>query len=103
MNPILKYARHLLAGLLSSMWNGGIGALAGIFGIDGASLTGAAPQARILNMHEMASAFVGACILHGIFWLKSHPLPETYDTAAPFFPAAKPQEPNPKIPNLPTE
>lgn len=86
---ILRFFRHYFAGMLASMWNGGIGAVAGILGINGASLTGVAPDARILNISEMLSAFAGAVVLHGVFWLKSHPLPENFDTALPLWPAAK--------------
>lgn len=76
-------AKHYLLGLLAASWNGAIGAVAGILGIDSAAMTGAAPDARILNGHEMLAAFVGAFVLHGIMWLKAHPMPETYDDTQP--------------------
>ena len=77
-------ARHYLLGLMSASWNGGIGAVAGIFGVDGASMTGLLADARILNWHEMIAAFCGAFVIHGIFWLKAHPLPEDWNTQPPF-------------------
>ena len=102
MNPkILSFIRHYIAGLLSTMWNGGIGAVAGILGIDGVSVSGIA-DTQILDWKQMVSAFIGACVLQGIFWLKAHPLPENYDTAAPFFPVATPKDPPSAGPTLPT-
>lgn len=80
-------ARHYVLGMLSASWNGGIGAVAAILGIDGASVTGASPDAHVLNWHEMLSAFVGAFFISGIFWLKAHPLPENWNTQPPFPPA----------------
>ncbi len=90
MNPtaLRLAARHYLLGLFSASWNGGIGAVAAIFGIDGASLSGLSSEARVLNWHEMVSAFVGAFVVSGIFWLKAHPLPENWATVAPWGPAA---------------
>lgn len=76
--------RHYLLGLLAASWNGGIGAVAGILGIDGMSLTGVSTEARLLNWQEMIGAFVGASVIHGIFWLKAHPLPEDWRTQPPF-------------------
>lgn len=70
--------------------------LAGIIGIDGASLTGLSTQARILNAHEMFAAFVGGFLMHGLFWLKAHPMPEIY----PFDSQSNPPLP-PTNPNLP--
>lgn len=90
MNPnILKSIKHYVAGLISSAWNGGIGALAGILGIDGASMTGLSTEIHVLNWREMGAAFLGACVLHAVMWLKSHPLPETYDTNPPMSPSDK--------------
>ena len=100
MNPkILSAIRHYLAGLIASSWNGGIGAVAGILGIDAVAMSGAT-QTHVLNWHEMLAAFGGAFVLHAIMWLKSHPLPEDYDTTAPFFPA--PKDPPPQPPSLPS-
>ncbi len=102
MNPTLaKTARHYFAGMLAASWNGAIGSVAAILGIDGAAMIGATQDARLLNWHEMGSAFLGAFVLHGIFWLKAHPLPENYDSAAPFFPA--PKNPGAQPPNLPNQ
>lgn len=74
-----KTVVHYVLGLLAASWNGGIGAAAGILGIAGVSLSGVAPDVQVLNYHQMASAFVGAFVLHGIMWLKAHPLPEDLD------------------------
>lgn len=83
--PKLKSAvLHYLAGVLAAAFNGGIGSVAAIAGIDGVSLSGVANDARVLNGHEMLSAFLGACVIHGIFWLKAHPLPENFESAPPF-------------------
>lgn len=71
-------ARHYLLGLLSASWNGGIGALAGILGITGASVSGISTEIRVLNWEEMSAAFAGAFVVSGIFWLKAHPLPEDW-------------------------
>ncbi len=105
MNPvILKTTKHFLAGFLSSAWNGGIGALAGIMGNDGAAMAGV-PDVQVLSFKAMFAVFFGAAILHGVFWLKAHPLPEEYDSASPFFPAAKivpPKDPPSALPQLPT-
>ena len=76
--------KHYLLGVLIASWNGGIGALAGILGIDSVSISGMSTEARILNAHEMMAAFCGAFVISGIFWLKSHPIPEKWNTAAPF-------------------
>jgi hypothetical protein len=95
MNPTFKkFIRHYLAGMLASMWNGGIGAVAGIMGINGASLSGVAPDARILNASEMLSAFVGAVVIHGVFWLKSHPVPENFGTRSPFWTSVRESTPS---------
>lgn len=88
MNPkVLSFLKHYVFGLLMSSWNGAIGAIAGILGIDAVAMTGvdaALPAgqqtARVLNVHEMISAFVGAFLLHAIMYFKSHPMPETLDT-----------------------
>lgn len=79
-----KLAKHYIYGLFASAWNGGIGAVAGILGIDGASMSGLSGEARVLNVHEMIAAFAGAFVLNGIFWLKSHPIPDTIETEPPF-------------------
>ena len=81
-----KIVIHYLYGLFAAAWNGGIGAVAGILGIDGASMTGVAGDAHILNLHEMIAAFGGAFILNAIFWLKAHPLPDDIATTHPFPP-----------------
>lgn len=82
--------RHYVLGLGSASFNGGISSLAAIFGIDAVAFTGAdaaalpAQQtARILNVHEMICAFLGAFVIHGVMWMKAHPLPETYDDTTP--------------------
>lgn len=68
MNSTLaKTLRHYFAGFLAASWNGGIGSVAGILGIDGAAMIGATQDGRILNWHEMGAAFFGAFVLHGIF------------------------------------
>lgn len=95
---VTRSFKHYLAGVVSAGWNGAIGAVAGILGIDSVAMTGALAEVRVLNWHEMASAFVGAFVLHGILWLKAHPLPEEYDSTAPFFPAAKNANPQPPSP-----
>lgn len=77
-------ARHYVLGLFSASWNGGIGAVAAIFGIDGVAVSGLSAQAHVLNWHEMVSAFVGAFVVSGVFWLKGHPLPENWNTQPPF-------------------
>lgn len=76
-------AKHYLAGVLAAAFNGGISGVAGIFGIDTLAIAGV-QAIHVLNWHEMGAAFLGGFVLHGIFWLKAHPLPESYDTAAPF-------------------
>jgi hypothetical protein len=76
-------AKHYLLGLLASSWNGGIGAVSGILGIDAVAMTGATTEARILNWHEMLAAFGGAFVLHAFMWLKKNPLPETYNDTNP--------------------
>ncbi len=103
MNPttLARTAKHYFAGMVAASWNGGIGSVAGILGIDSAAMSGASPDARILNWHEMGAAFLGAFVLHGIFWLKAHPLPENYDSQAPFFPA--PKNPGAQPPDLPNQ
>ncbi len=94
--------RHYLLGLFSACWNGGIGAVAAIFGIDGASLSGLSADARVLNGHEMLSAFLGAAFVSGIFWLHSHPLPQDWSTIAPWgaqqAPTPKPTPPSTNLP-----
>jgi hypothetical protein len=98
---VAKSFKHYLAGVLSAGWNGAIGAVAGIMGIDGTAITGLSSEVRILNWHEMAAGFAGAFVLHGVLWLKAHPLPEDYDSAAPFFPAAT--HPNAQPPSPPNQ
>ena len=105
MNPkLITFVRHYFAGFLSAGWNGAIGAMAGIIGNDVVSISGVT-QARIFNGHEMASVFAGAFVLHAVLWIKAHPLPENYDSSAPFYPPAKTPEikdPPSKIPDAPT-
>lgn len=74
----MNAVKHYLWGLAASAINGGVSSLAGIIGIDGVSITGLSADARVLNWHEMIAAFAGAFVVHGLFWLKSHPLPEQY-------------------------
>jgi hypothetical protein len=101
MNPTLaKTAKHFLAGMLAAAWNGAIGSVAGILGIDSAAMAGV-PNVQVLDWRGMASAFIGAFVVHGIFWLKAHPLPETYDNTAPFFPP--PKNPGAQPPSLPNQ
>lgn len=76
-------AKHYLAGVMSAAFNGGVSGVAGILGIDAASISGM-PDVRVLNWKGMLAAFVGGFVIHGFLWLKAHPLPESYDTAAPF-------------------
>ena len=92
---IKRFAFHYLFGLLTSCWNGGWSAVAGILGIDAVALTGAdqavdkaSQSARLLNVHEMVSCFLGAVVLHAVLYFKSHPLPETLETNPPI-PAPK--------------
>jgi len=101
MNKTLaKTAKHYFAGLLAASWNGGIGGVAGIFGIDGAAIMGV-PNVQVLDWHGMLSVFCGAFVVHGILWLKAHPIPENYDSNSPFFPA--PENPGAQPPNLPNQ
>ena len=87
MNPkLISAIKHYALGLLAAMWNGGISSVAAILGIDAVAMSGATQTNRILNLHEMASAFGGACIIHGVMWLKAHPLPEKYDDTNPPMP-----------------
>lgn len=88
-------ATHFGWGLLASSWNGGWSAVAGVVGIDAVALTGAdaavtgAPSTvHVLGLHEMVSAFIGAFVLHAVLWIKSHPIPTTFETEPPF-PAPK--------------
>lgn len=74
----MNAVKHYLWGFGASALNGGVSSVAGIMGIDGAALTGISNEARVLNLHEMAAAFAGAFFVHGLFWLKAHPLPELY-------------------------
>lgn len=83
-------ARHYLLGLFSASWNGGIGAVATILGIDVAAMTGATTESRVLNPHEMGSAFVGGFVVSGFLWLRAHPLPEDWNTIAPWGDNSKP-------------
>lgn len=85
---------HFGLGMTSAAWNGGISSVAAILGIDAVAISGAdaaalpigQQTARVLNVHEMLSAFLGACIIHAVMWLKAHPLPETYDDTNPPIP-----------------
>lgn len=91
MNPkITAFICHYFFGLLTSSWNAAIGATAGILGIDAVAMTGvdhavdaASQTARILNVHEMLSAFCGAFVLRAMMYFKEHPLPETFETNPP--------------------
>lgn len=87
----VKAVKHYVLGLLAAAWNGGIGAVAGILGIDTVAMTGATTEARILNGSEMLAAFAGAFVLHAVMWLKAHPLPENFQTDPPFPPTDKPK------------
>jgi hypothetical protein len=79
----ISAAKHYLAGFISASINGGVSAVSGILGIDGAAVTGMA-NVPILDWRGMVAVFVSGVVIHGIWWLKSHPLPETYETTAPF-------------------
>jgi hypothetical protein len=70
--------KHYLAGVAASSFNGGISAVSGILGIDGASMVGAPVQ--VLDWKAMLCAFIGGVVFHGLMWLKVHPLPETYES-----------------------
>ena len=87
-------AKHYLAGVLSAAFNGGVAGLGGILGLTGMSLAGV-KSVPLLDWHGMMSAFIGCFVLHGVIWLLKHPLPETYDTAAPFTVNAKSQTSSP--------
>lgn len=87
--------RHYLRGFLASGWNGAIGSLAAILAVDSAAMTGATQQAHVLNAHEMVAAFCGTFLLHGIMWLKAHPLPEDFTDTVPPFAPANPPDPKP--------
>lgn len=76
----MKTIKHYLMGLMASAWNGGISSVSAILGIDAVAMTGAEQVNRVLNAHEMGSAFIGACVIHGVMWLKAHPIPEDYNT-----------------------
>ena len=76
-------AKHYLAGAISASINGGVSGVAGILGIDAAAISGL-PDVQVLNWKGMLAAFIGGFVIHGFMWLKAHPLPESYDTAAPF-------------------
>jgi len=80
MNRVKSYIVHYAYGLFAAGWNGAWNAVAGIVGIDAAAMSGATTDARILNAHEMGAAFVGAFVIHGVLWLKSHPIPEQLPT-----------------------
>jgi hypothetical protein len=85
MNPkIIAAIKHYLYGLLASSWNGGVGAVAGILGIDTVAVATNAANTHILSGKEMLSAFAGAFVLHAFMWLRKNPLPETLDSDAPF-------------------
>ena len=101
MNPkIASFIKHYIFGLLTSSFNGATSAVAGILGVDVIALTGAdqavdkaSQSARVLNVHEMISCFIGAFVLHAFMYFKSHPLPETLDTNPPMA--------SPKVPPSP--
>lgn len=99
-SSVIRFFKHYLAGMLASAWNGAIGAVAGIGGIDGAAMTGIG-DVQVLSLHSMGAAFAGAFVIHGIFWLKAHPLPEDFQTNSPFFPA--PVNPGAQPPSLPNQ
>lgn len=97
MNPHLKTAvRHYLLGLFSAMWNGGVSAVAVILGIGGAAVSGVV-EVEALDLGQMLSAFAGAAVVHGVFWLKSHPLPENWSGLfkPPTAPVVPPKPPTP--------
>jgi hypothetical protein len=79
--------RHYLFGLFASSWNGAISAVAGILGV-GAAAVGGVPGVQSLDARQMASAFAGAFLLHGVMWLKAHPIPTDLETNPPI-PAPK--------------
>ncbi len=87
--PITKtvgqFIGHYLYGIFAAGWNGGWNAVAGIVGVDVAGLTGATADSRILNLHEMLWAFMGSFVIHGLLWLKAHPIPDKLsdDSASP--------------------
>lgn len=91
MNPnLVRAAKHYLLGLVASSWNGGIGSIAGILGIDAVAMVDVTGKAHLLTPKEMGSAFAGAFVLHAIMWLKKNPIPETYESDPPFPPAKEP-------------
>ncbi len=97
-----KYALlHYIAGILSAGYNGGISAAAGIAGIDGSAIISTDAKAQLLTAHQMLGGFVGAFIIHALFWAKAHPLKESYDTGQPFFPP--PEKPGATPPSLPNQ
>jgi len=71
-----QFTLHYLYGLFAAGWNGGWNAVAGIVGVDVAGITGASPDSRILNAHEMLWAFLGSFVIHAVLWLKAHPIPD---------------------------
>jgi len=88
-DKLKKAALHYLQGLFATMWNAGWNGVAAILGIDGAALTGVSDKLQVLTAHQMIAAFLGGAIIHGIIWIKSHPIPEDFDTAPPM-PISKP-------------
>ena len=76
-------ARHYLAGIIFAAINGGFAGIGGIAGIDLASMAGM-PDVQTLNWKGMVAAFIGGFVIHAVRWQMAHPLPESYDTAAPF-------------------
>lgn len=72
---VKSYVIHYAYGLFAAGWNGAWNAVAGIVGIDAAAMSGATTDTRVLNAKEMAAAFVGAFLIHGVLWLKAHPIP----------------------------
>ena len=77
--------KHYLGGCGSAAFNGGVSSLAGTLGIDTAAMTGLSTHAHVLTPHEMLSAFLGACFIHGLIWIKMHPLPEDWSTVFPTY------------------
>lgn len=89
-DKLKKAAAHYLVGLLATMWNAGWNGVAAILGIDGAALTGVSEQIKVLTLHQMVAAFVGGAIIHGIIWIKAHPIPEDFADTNPPMPPPKP-------------
>ena len=86
-DKIKSAIRHYMFGLFAASWNGAISAVAGIMGV-GAAAIGGVPGVQVLDLRQMLSAFAGAFALHGIMWLKAHPIPTDIETNPPM-PAPK--------------